>query len=577
MINAALRVASKVATKGVGEKQPAKGFLIIIGEREQLMGNKLGKPPEPKFNMFCDNSVSIDDVEKQGAAQRYVYPAFTTDGAMIIDGTTGEILASNYTVTANLADGSTAGGKKHQAASAIAQGGPCFVIKCSEDSCSVDGQAHGDFGVFIGTKEAGMVRVKGSNPAKVEFYMHIAVQPAPVVTAHLSQRRKFMSEMDGLNNKLKDNGQQWLEKGRYPICLSDAREELLKPQLLAGCVNVLVWCATGLGWEVEATPCPLQLPGIINAIAHAPVKPRFAIVCLAHGPIKAAEALHKSGVSVVIWVRADLSNVSLSRLFEQVIVPALEEMQTLLVKDELLRKLRVSAEVLLGTESIGCVGEVGASDSWTPDESQRSTWLVDMREQQLTQTNLLACTACGKHPPNILPEPLLACDVSLVADVYNWLGSQTLVSLSPESNEETLRCRNIALEACLAHAQARGQFDTVYRIATRSDMLDAKNCCMIEPSKPDGAGKVLIWVDGTMLRNVQQLPPLPDNSMGPLAVAMPTDNDTSDPAGAVADERVSLSPISPGRSPGQPQTLSFSLRSEALAPALTPVLLLAQP
>ena len=160
VINAALRVASKVATKGVGEQQPAKGFLIIIGERERLLGKTLGKPPEPKFNMFRKNAVTIDDVEKQGAAQRYVYPAFTTDGAMIIDGTTGEILASNYTVTANLADGSTAGGKKHQAASAIAQAGPCFVIKCSEDSCDVDGQAHGDFGVFNGTKEADRVRVK---------------------------------------------------------------------------------------------------------------------------------------------------------------------------------------------------------------------------------------------------------------------------------------------------------------------------------------------------------------------------------------------------------------------------------
>ena len=74
VINAVLRVASKVATKGVGEKQPAKGFLIIIGEREQLMGKELGQPPEPKFNMFCDNSVSIDDVEKQGVAQRYVTP-----------------------------------------------------------------------------------------------------------------------------------------------------------------------------------------------------------------------------------------------------------------------------------------------------------------------------------------------------------------------------------------------------------------------------------------------------------------------------------------------------------------------
>jgi len=51
VVNAALRVASKVATKGVGEKQPAKGFLIIIGEREQLMGNELGLVTRPSVCM----------------------------------------------------------------------------------------------------------------------------------------------------------------------------------------------------------------------------------------------------------------------------------------------------------------------------------------------------------------------------------------------------------------------------------------------------------------------------------------------------------------------------------------------
>ena len=82
VINAVLRVASKVATKGVGEKQPAKGFLLIIGERKQLMGKELGQPPEPEFNMFSGKGLTMADVEKDGAVQRYVYPAFTTDGAM---------------------------------------------------------------------------------------------------------------------------------------------------------------------------------------------------------------------------------------------------------------------------------------------------------------------------------------------------------------------------------------------------------------------------------------------------------------------------------------------------------------
>ena len=164
VINTTLRVASKIATKGVGEQVKAKGFLLIIGDRAQLEGGDLGKAPPQELNRFAGNKITMDMVDTDGEVQRYVYPAFTTDGAMTIDGQTGEILASNYTVTKNLENGSTAGGKKHAAASAIAQNGPCFVIKCSEDSCSVDGHPHGDFGIFNGNKESEKpaVRVRGN-------------------------------------------------------------------------------------------------------------------------------------------------------------------------------------------------------------------------------------------------------------------------------------------------------------------------------------------------------------------------------------------------------------------------------
>ena len=51
----------------------------------------------------------IIDLESDGEAQRYVYPDFVTDGAMIVDGQTGKILGHGYTVTKDLNLGSQKG------------------------------------------------------------------------------------------------------------------------------------------------------------------------------------------------------------------------------------------------------------------------------------------------------------------------------------------------------------------------------------------------------------------------------------------------------------------------------------
>ena len=72
VINSALRVASTVATKGVGEKQDAKGFLMVIGDRNKLMMRygELGKPPEKEYNLFHDKGITIYEVETDGRAER---------------------------------------------------------------------------------------------------------------------------------------------------------------------------------------------------------------------------------------------------------------------------------------------------------------------------------------------------------------------------------------------------------------------------------------------------------------------------------------------------------------------------
>ena len=138
VINTALKVASKVATEGVGEKQEAKGFMIIIGDRSRLLkagvideAAEIGEAPEKKYNRFDADGrkITIFQVEKDGKAQRFVYPVFTTDGALVIDGEDGELLASNYTVKANLTNGSQAGGKKQYVTHFRAQHQTCTSVR----------------------------------------------------------------------------------------------------------------------------------------------------------------------------------------------------------------------------------------------------------------------------------------------------------------------------------------------------------------------------------------------------------------------------------------------------------------
>lgn len=221
--DALLKVASRVATKGIGEKQKAKGFLFIAGEAKQLLtkgciGN-LGR-----FNKYEAHYVTVFDVVSDGEAQRFVYPDFISDGAMIIDGRDGRILGHGYTVTANLQYASKQGGKRHEAASASSQTGPCFVVKASEDVCSVDGVCSGCFGVFNGCKEAVEVPVLGS---------HVATDLSPEELA--SRIHRLEEQMAGLqaggrgssDDGLRADLQQGLDDIRTGI--GDIRTHVTKP------------------------------------------------------------------------------------------------------------------------------------------------------------------------------------------------------------------------------------------------------------------------------------------------------------------------------------------------------------
>lgn len=93
--------------------------------------------------------------------------------AFIIDWKTGKILSNRFNV-ADTREGITSGGSKTQAASAIAQRG-CFVIQCSEDSCSTDGHPKGDFQVYVG-RECFRVPVKQSHAEHISLVVSKAIR-----------------------------------------------------------------------------------------------------------------------------------------------------------------------------------------------------------------------------------------------------------------------------------------------------------------------------------------------------------------------------------------------------------------
>ena len=134
-----------VARNGIGEKTPAKGMLVIAGDGGKF--SDLGKVP--KRNKFQGQDVNILNMDSED--KTFVYECFIADGAMIIDGRTGRIIANNYRV-GEVAHGDDGGGLKHKAGSAIAQSGACLAIKCSEDHCVVDGQGKGELKVFPAQK-----------------------------------------------------------------------------------------------------------------------------------------------------------------------------------------------------------------------------------------------------------------------------------------------------------------------------------------------------------------------------------------------------------------------------------------
>eukprot|EP00931_Biecheleriopsis_adriatica_P118189 TRINITY_DN93646_c0_g1_i1.p1 TRINITY_DN93646_c0_g1~~TRINITY_DN93646_c0_g1_i1.p1 ORF type:complete len:1717 (+),score=245.38 TRINITY_DN93646_c0_g1_i1:46-5196(+) len=169
VVNAVLKLASEIATKGLGGKTASPGFFLILGDKERLIALGTFQVLNNKYNWKYQNSQifvgSLDEKDR-----RLITPAFAEDGALIIDGDTGQVLGSEWVVSGQVLGsawrasdvekkGESGKGLKHEAASAIAQEG-FFSLTCSGDICSYDDRALGDFKIFPGTREGLSVPVR---------------------------------------------------------------------------------------------------------------------------------------------------------------------------------------------------------------------------------------------------------------------------------------------------------------------------------------------------------------------------------------------------------------------------------
>lgn len=129
---ACLIMAQRIASRGLDENRAHHGFTIIIGNSEAL--DSCGRAG---FNPFAGHSLNVVNAEgdlDEGVFDTLRRNAFNADGAIVIDGATGVVVASGWFVN-DISEGGYSGGARTRSARAVArQAGDCYVIKASEDS-----------------------------------------------------------------------------------------------------------------------------------------------------------------------------------------------------------------------------------------------------------------------------------------------------------------------------------------------------------------------------------------------------------------------------------------------------------
>merc|ERR1712216_720719 len=95
----------------------------------------------------------------------FLLPDFGLAGALVVDGTTGRVVANGWTPAIAI-DQLPLG---TSAFAHVAERGECFVLECAEDECACDSFAHGSFNVYPATDSSVIVPMKGMHQSRAYY------------------------------------------------------------------------------------------------------------------------------------------------------------------------------------------------------------------------------------------------------------------------------------------------------------------------------------------------------------------------------------------------------------------------
>ena len=134
----AFKLAKKGVRDGIGEGQPAHGFVIIMAHAAAIFAMKdngkpkLGKIMNPALYDSRSKNLNLNDAD----AYATLCLLACADGAIVVDLPTGQILGGNYSIVdLSEAQHDMKGGTRHRSASSFAQITGGFVIVASEAEC----------------------------------------------------------------------------------------------------------------------------------------------------------------------------------------------------------------------------------------------------------------------------------------------------------------------------------------------------------------------------------------------------------------------------------------------------------
>ncbi|KAJ8601082.1 hypothetical protein CTAYLR_008203 [Chrysophaeum taylorii] len=147
IVAATLEAARTIATEGLGEKQPAHGFLFIIGDSKELLDPDPDIPfaqtessVHSKYGFFPrdldrrDNAtILIQQCCESDSKKRALQTLCSRDNAIVVDGDSGQVCCGGFANRDSTTPYGT--GSRTRAASSIAVNANCVSIKASEDIC----------------------------------------------------------------------------------------------------------------------------------------------------------------------------------------------------------------------------------------------------------------------------------------------------------------------------------------------------------------------------------------------------------------------------------------------------------